>query len=85
MKNIKSFNSFNESRVNESIALDYLEEIYNRGAISSDAYDLVSMEEGDYLYSLEGDEVEVKKEVLDLLNDIGAISTDAYQLEMENL
>jgi hypothetical protein len=80
MKNIKNFKKFNES-----ISLDYLEEIYHRGAISSDVYDLVLHEDGDYLDSLEGDEREVKKKVLKLLNGVGGISTDAYYLEMENI
>ena len=81
---IRSLKS-NESKINESIALDYLKNIYQIGAISSDVYDLVLHEDGDYLDSLKGDERDVKKKVLKLLDDVGGISTDAYRLEMENL
>jgi hypothetical protein len=86
MKNIKNFRSFNES-INESIALEYLEEIYDRGGLSSDAYDMVRMEDEDYLKEFDkiGDEYEIRKKVLKYLDTVGAISSDVYDIEMENL
>jgi hypothetical protein len=54
MKNIKNFKSFNESKfIKESIALDYLEELYHIGGLSSDAYDVVKHEDSDYLNSFD--------------------------------
>jgi hypothetical protein len=88
MKNIKNFKSFNESKlIKESIALDYLEELYHIGGLSSDAYDVVKHEDSDYLKSFDKLEnpSEIKKKVLDHLNDVGAISSDVYDIEMENI
>lgn len=83
MKHIKRFNE----SFNESIALDYLKDLYHIGGISSDAYDLVKHEDEDYLISFDklGDISKIKKEVLNHLSDVGAISTDVYELEMENI
>lgn len=83
---MKYLKRFNES-FNESIALDYLKDLYHIGGISSDAYDLVKHEDEDYLISFDklGDISKIKKEVLNHLSDVGAISTDVYELEMENI
>ena len=83
---MKHLKRFNES-FNESIALDYLKDLYHIGGISSDAYDLVKHEDEDYLMSFDklGDTSKIKKEVLNHLNNVGAISTDVYELEMENI
>jgi hypothetical protein len=83
---MKYLKKFNES-FNESIALEYLKDLYHIGGISSDAYDMVKYEDEDYLMSFDdiGNSSEIKKKVLDHLNHVGAISTDVYELEMENI
>jgi hypothetical protein len=83
---MKYLKKFNES-FNESIALEYLKDLYHIGGISSDAYDMVKHEDEDYLMGFDdiGNSSEIKKKVLDHLNDVGAISTDVYELEMENV
>lgn len=88
MKNIKNFKSFNESKlIKESIALDYLEKLYDIGGLSSDAYDIVKYEDSEYLKSFDKLEnpSEIKKKVLDHLDNVGAISSDVYDIEMENI
>jgi|LakMenEpi03Aug12_release.lakeMendotaPanAssembly.Ray.scaffolds.fasta_scaffold1905933_1 hypothetical protein len=74
-------------RFNESTSLDYLKDLYHNGGISSDAYDLVKHEDEDYLMSFDklGDISKIKKEVLNHLSDVGAISTDVYKLEMSKI
>lgn len=74
-------------RFNESTSLDYLKDLYHNGGISSDAYDLVKHEDEDYLMSFDklGDISKIKKEVLNHLSDVGAISTDVYKLEMAKI
>ena len=67
----------------ESIAEDYLEDLYDRGAISSDVYHITRDEED--LSSLKGSDKQIKMKVLSLLNDSGGISTDVYGEEIEQL
>lgn len=71
------------SWLGESVAEDYLEELYDKGAISSDVYDITREEED--LSSLKGSDKQIKMKVLRLLNDSGGISTDAYGEEIEQL
>lgn len=83
---MKHLKKFNES-FNKSTSLDYLKDLYHIGGISSDAYDLVKHEDEDYLMSFDKlvDTSKIKKEVLNHLNNVGAISTDVYELEMKNI
>lgn len=78
---------FKEEGISESIALDYLEHLYDIGGLSSDAYDITLAEDSDRLKSF--DKLEnakmIRKKVLRHLNSTGAISGDVYDLEMENL
>lgn len=78
---------FKEEGISESIALDYLEHLYDIGGLSSDAYDITLAEDSDRLKSFDSMEnsKKIKKRVLKYLNSTGAISSDVYDLEMENL
>jgi hypothetical protein len=72
-------------RFNESTSLDYLKDLYHNGGISSDAYNLVKHEDDLISFDKLCDISKIKKGVLNYLSDVGAISTDVYQLEMENI
>lgn len=74
-------------RMTESISLEYLEELYDKGAISSDVYDIIKLEDANKLERINnlGDERRIKLKVLDLLNDLGGISSDALDMERDSI
>ena len=76
MKYIKEFKNYHQ--IKESVGEDYLEELYDRGAISTDVYDLIKFEED--LSSFE-----TKKDLLHHLNNVGGISSDVYDMELSQL
>jgi hypothetical protein len=71
------------SWLGESVAEDYLDELYHKGGISSDVYDITREEED--LSAFKGTDKEIKKSLLKHLNYIGGISSDVYQIELEEL
>lgn len=71
------------SWLGESVAEDYLDELYHKGGISSDVYDITREEED--LSTFKGTDKEIKKSLLKHLNYIGGISSDVYQMELEEL
>ena len=71
------------SWLGESVAEDYLEELYDKGAISTDVFDITREEED--LSTLKGTDKQIKTKVLKMLNYSGGISTDVYQMELEEL
>lgn len=71
------------SWLGESIAEDYLDELYHKGAISSDVYQITREEED--LYAFKGTDSEIKNKLLKHLNYVGGISSDVYQMELEEL
>jgi hypothetical protein len=79
---MKNFNDFNDS-----IALNYFKELYNDGGMSGDVYEDILMDSKDSILSLDknGNKNEIEKSVLDFLQDIGVISGDVYDTEMEFL
>lgn len=82
MKYLKTFNE-RISSINESVAEEYLEELYHKGAISSDVYEITKDEED--LSVFKGTDNEIKKKLLKHLNYVGGISSDVYQMELEEL
>jgi len=79
MKHIKKFN--------ESVALDYMEELYSDGGMSTDVYQTVLAEDRDTLAKFDNleDKNEIKRKVLGFLQDLGGISDDVYFMELDNL
>ena len=71
------------SWLGESIAEDYLDELYHKGAISSDVYEITREEED--LSGFKGTDSEIKNKLLKHLNYVGGISSDVYQMELEEL
>ena len=57
---MKYLKKFNERILNESVAEEYLDELYHKGAISSDVYDITKDEED--LSRFKGTDNEIKKE-----------------------
>jgi hypothetical protein len=74
-------------RFNESVALNYMKELYNDGGMSTDVYQTVLSEDTDKLTEFDKleDKSKIKRKVLELLDDIGGISSDVYSMELENL
>jgi hypothetical protein len=70
------------SWLGESVAEDYLEELYHKGAISTDVFDITREED---LSILKGTDKQIKTKVLKMLDYSGGISSDAYQMELEEL
>lgn len=71
----------------KSIAKQYLKDLYDIGAISTDVYEITLQEDVNTLLSFDniGNEVDIKNRVIDYLYDIGGVSTDVYYIEKENL
>ena len=76
-------NKINFSSIKESIADDYLKELYHKGAISSDVYDITKEEEDLSIFT--GTDTQIKKKLLKHLNYVGGISSDVYSMELEEL
>jgi hypothetical protein len=73
--------SLSENSFNESIAIDYLDELYDKGAISSDVYDMVRHEDDLSIFDKVGNDKEIRIKVLNHLDDAGGISSDVSQME----
>jgi ribosomal protein S20 len=73
--------SLSENPFNESVALDYLDELYDKGAISSDVYDMVRHEDDLSLFDKVGMDKEIRIKVLNHLDDMGGISSDVSEME----
>jgi hypothetical protein len=73
--------SLSENSLNESIAIDYLDELYDKGAISSDVYDMVRHEDDLSIFDKVGNDKEIRIKVLNHLDDVGGISSDVSQME----
>jgi hypothetical protein len=71
------------SWLGESVAEDFLEELYHKGAISSDVYDITKEEEDLSIFT--GTDTQIKKKLLKHLNYVGGISSDVYSMELEEL
>jgi hypothetical protein len=71
------------SWLGESVAEDYLKELYHKGAISSDVYDITKEEEDLSIFT--GTDTQIKKKLLKHLNYVGGISSDVYSMELEEL
>lgn len=80
---MKYLKKFNERILNESVAEEYLDELYHKGAISSDVYDITKDEED--LSAFKGTDNEIKKKLLKHLNYVGGISSHVYEMELEEL
>ena len=86
IKNFKSFNESNSENIN--VAVEYYKSLYKIGCISSDVHDQCLPDIEDI--GTEGNtngltEIEIKVEVLNFLNDVGGISSDVYEMEMDEL
>jgi len=70
-----------------SIAFNYLKELYSNGVISTDIYDTILYEDEEKLKLFDNikDERKIKIKILDYIMNLGGISTDAYDMELNEL